>query len=307
MDSFLQSGEFHSALCAFLWAIAIILFRKAGQHTTPVVLNLFKNLLGLGFLVLTLLILGHPIIDSARHYSDWAILLLSGAIGIGVADTLLFASLNRLGAGRSAITECMYSPFVVLCSVLYLREPVSGYLIIGLLLTVGAILIGAWNPSSRSEAMSNKTLMHGTLLGVSSAFLMAFGIVIAKPVLDNLPRESVWWATAVRMAGGIILLLVQASFRKHRQDVKAAFFNPQAWRIVVPAAFVGSYLATYFWISGFKYTYASVASILNQLSYIFVMIFATLLLREKLTARKIVAIFFGFIGSVTVVLAHQLA
>jgi drug/metabolite transporter (DMT)-like permease len=62
----------------------------------------------------------------------------------------------------------------------------------------------------------------------------------------------------------------------------------------MPAAVIGTYLALLFWIMGMKYTYTTIASVLNQMSVIFMLIFATLFLREPLTWRKVVAIGLGF-------------
>ena len=105
-----MSGEFFSTFCAVLWAVAIILYRKCGERVPPVALNVFKNTIAAVLFPLTMIVLGIPLFPSESTLTDWAVLLLSGAIGIGIADTCLFASLNRIGAGRSAIVESGYSP-----------------------------------------------------------------------------------------------------------------------------------------------------------------------------------------------------
>ena len=50
------------------------------------------------------------------------------------------------------------------------------------------------------------------------------------------------------------------------------------------------------WIAGFKYTKASVAAILNQLSMIFAMVLATVILKEKLTRRKVLSVIVALTG-----------
>ena len=49
-------------------------------------------------------------------------LFASGVVGIAVADTLVFAGLNILGAGRAAVVDCSYAPILVLFSFLLLGE-----------------------------------------------------------------------------------------------------------------------------------------------------------------------------------------
>src|SRR5512142_3050641 len=94
MPSFFSTGEFYSIACALIWAVAVILFRKGGEHVPPLALNLFKDTVGLGLFLVTLPLLGVSL--TAHHPpSDWLVLLASGVLGIGFADTLFFACLNR--------------------------------------------------------------------------------------------------------------------------------------------------------------------------------------------------------------------
>ena len=60
MPELMHSGEFYSALCAVLWAIAVVLFRKSGEHVPPVALNLFKGVFGLLMFLPTMAVLGLP-------------------------------------------------------------------------------------------------------------------------------------------------------------------------------------------------------------------------------------------------------
>lgn len=293
-----MSGEFFSALCALLWAVAIILFRKSGEFVPPVALNVFKNTIATVLFPITMLLLGIPMFPDEATLTDWFVLLLSGAIGIGIADTFLFASLNRIGAGRSAIVESGYSPFVILCSFFYLREPVSATLLVAMVLMVGAIIIGVWNPEKRFADRNRRELRRGVMLGVTALILMAIGVVIAKPVLGH---TDAWWASAVRLFGGMGVLVVHGAFPRHRREVRRCFTPNRAWRVTVPAAIIGSYLAMFFWLLGMKYTETTTASVLNQLSTIFVIVLATIFLREKLTPRKVVAITMGFAGAVVAI------
>jgi drug/metabolite transporter (DMT)-like permease len=56
------------------------------------------------------------------------------------------------------------------------------------------------------------------------------------------------------------------------------------------------YFALLFWIAGFKYTYASLAAILNQTSVIFALILASVFLKERFTRRKLAAVVLAFAG-----------
>ena len=96
------------------WALAVVMMKWVGEKVHPVVLNLFKNTLGAILIGFTLIVIGEPLISPgfvARE--DYTRLIISGIIGIGLADILFLHSLNIIGAGISALVNTVYSPFVI--------------------------------------------------------------------------------------------------------------------------------------------------------------------------------------------------
>jgi len=68
----------------------------------------------------------------------------------------------------------------------------------------------------------------------------------------------------------------------------------------VPAALLGSYLALLAWIAGMKYALTGSAAILNQTSTIFILLFASLILKEAMTRRKTLAAALALAGIILV-------
>ena len=60
------------------------------------------------------------------------------------------------------------------------------------------------------------------------------------------------------------------------------------WPIILVASVLSAYLAMMFWLGGFKYADASVASVLNETSNIFIVLLAALFLKEKISAIEVV-------------------
>jgi drug/metabolite transporter (DMT)-like permease len=297
---FLEAGEFYALACAALWAVAVILFRKTGETIEPVALNLFKAVVGSSLFLITMLVLGAPLFPQSATLADWLVLLGSGALGIAVADSIFFASLNRLGAGRSAIVNCLYSPAVVLCSALYLGEPRGPWLFPAMLMMGAAILVGTWSPEDDASGKEERSKLRlGVILGVVAMLTMAAGIVWAKPVLD---RSDPLWATTVRLLGGLIFLGIQGMLPRWRPGVVAVFRPGPHWKVAIPGAVIGTYFALFLWILGMTYTQTNTASVLNQSSTIFVLALATIFLREPLTWRRGAAIIIGMAAAVLVAL-----
>lgn len=291
----LAIGELFALLCALFWAVAVLLFRKGGEQVPPVALNVYKGAVAILLFALTLPLFGQPFLPPRQAATDYVVLLVSGAIGIGVADSIFFASLNRLGATGSAVVDCVYGPFVVLLAWSWLGDPLPLTVLGALALMVAAILVGLYEPRAAGAAADRAALRAGIALGVLSMFLTAAGIVLAKPVLGHC---DVLWATLVRLIGGQLVLVTHLVRARHRASVRRAFTPGPLWKVLLPSALLGSYLAMIFWIAGMKYTRVSVAGILNQTATLFVPLLAALFLRERLTLRKGIAVVMGFAGAV---------
>ena len=63
---------------------------------------------------------------------------------------------------------------------------------------------------------------------------------------------------------------------------------------------LGGYIAMAYWLGGLKLTQASIASALNQTYIVFTLVFAALILRERITPLRVVAIFTALAGAVMV-------
>jgi len=117
-------GEFYALVCALLWASAVVLYKYIGDSLSANTLNLVKNIIGLSLLLPTALIF-EGLALPALSLNEWLIVIASGYFGIAVADTWYLQALRYLGAGRTAIVASLYSPFVVILSIIFLGEQLA--------------------------------------------------------------------------------------------------------------------------------------------------------------------------------------
>ncbi len=285
------AGEAMALLTALIWAFAVILFKRTGETVHPVALNLFKGTFASILIPITMIILGNELFRDVPFW-HYLVMLGGGALGLGVADTLFFMSLNRLGASRSAIVDCAYAPSMIIMAVIILGDRLTILQIVGVVLIVAAVLVG--NKPERTSGETKKDIALGVIFGVVAMVTMSFSIVSIKPVLDNSP---VLWAMELRLLGGNIMLLLMLPFFKKRMMILKSAFHPKGIRYMIPAAFFGTYLALILWLGGMKYaSNVSIASSLNQTSNIWIFIFAALMLREKIDRHRAMGIIFGVIG-----------
>ncbi|MBT3200021.1 MAG: DMT family transporter [Phycisphaerales bacterium] len=287
-------GELYSLGAAVTWAFSVILFKKSGESVHPVALNMFKSILAIVLLLPVLFLRSEFLYDSASG-ADYILLLFSGVIGIAIADSLVFKGLNLLGAGLSSIINCLYSPFIILFSVLFIGESLGCVQVLGVLLIISAVLTAT---SLKGRGSVNR---HDLILGVICCSLamaiMGISIVMVKPLLD---RSPVLWATGVRLVGGAAGLCVHLLIHPKRRAIIKSMICARSWKYTLGGSFLGGYLAMILWVGGMKYTQASTAAALNQTSNIFVFLFAAWFLKERITVLRALAICAAVLGALLV-------
>lgn len=284
-------GEIFAFVTAIVWASAVIFFKKSGETVHPVALNFFKNLLAIVLLIPTIYLFDGWFFKGFTR-DEIILLLVSGALGIGIADTLFFKCLNLLGAGLSAIVDCLYSPSIIFLAFLWVGERLGKFQMVGVVMIISAVL--TITRVDKSGHLNKRDLLLGILWGALAMFTMAIGIVMIKPLLDRSPLLPL---SEIRLFGGGLILAVVLIFHPDRRKIATPHLTPRGWAYLLAGSVLGAYCALLLWLAGMKYTQASIAAALNQTSNIFIFIFAALFLKEAITRRKVVGIILGVAGA----------
>lgn len=284
-------GEVYALVCAVVWASAVVMYKHVSETMTANTLNLTKNVIGLGLLLPTALLVEQLNIPQLP-WQTWLIVAASGYVGIALADTLFIQALRVIGASRTAVVASLYSPFVVLLSILFLGERLNVWQGLGFVMILAGILTVIYQRSKQEVDLP--LLIKGAAMAAFSVFLTAGGVVAMKPVLSN---DSFFWLVTFRMAAGVLGMLLYISVRgKLVATYCSVFKQSHQWGAIITASVLGAYLAMLLWLAGFKYTSASIASVLNETSSIFIVLMAALFLKEPLTVRKILGVGLAFSG-----------
>ncbi|MES0873574.1 DMT family transporter [Sinimarinibacterium thermocellulolyticum] len=288
-------GELYATGCAFAWAIAVILFKKSGEHLPPFALNLVKTAMVLPLFALTILVVEGPALPAIPR-ADLGVIVLSGVLGIAAGDTLYFRGLNAIGASRMAVAQALYSPFVILLSMVWLGERLSAWQFAGVGLVLSGIVLVTWR--AEREAVDARALRIGVAWAVFSVFLMALGVVIAKPMLE---QHSFLWVVTLRVAAGFLGMFAIAVGRRQLAALWRAYRGVTHWPAIVAGGITGTYLSMMMWLAGYKYTQASIAAVLNELAAVFILPLAVIFLREPVRARQAVGVLLALAGVALVV------
>jgi drug/metabolite transporter (DMT)-like permease len=290
-------GKIMAMLCAVVWAGAVILFKLAGDRIRPLALNLYKTALTVTLLFPLLLLLRVPLIPAAISSRHWLAVAFSGILGIAISDTLFFACLNRLGAGMTAIVDALYAPFVMTATWLFLLQKPRPEQIGGAMLVIAAVLVVAYRKSG--SPLPTKRIVSGIFFGASAMAIMAVSIVLMQPVLS---RVSVFWVTELRMLAALAVLLVMFAWQKDRRQLLAPLWQKGSRHYAFWGALLGNLLSMTLWVGAFKFTAVNSAAVLNQTNTVFVVVLASVFLKEAFSRRRLLATILAVAGSLLVLL-----
>jgi len=294
-------GEILSLGSAITWGISVSLFKIIGNSVSPYILNPLKNTIGTILFVLTTLLISDISAVNSLSTNETLILALSGIIGITIADVLFLISLNILGTSRSAIINTIYSPMVIMLAYFILDESLTFADIVGGLMILLSILYLSFNQEKSNISNLNK----GLIIGILAYSLMALGIIMVKPILNRFSNsiEMQLWIIIFRLIPGTLLSYITMSFMMKKKEIILQLSNKKIWPIILLGSFLGTYVGFAMWVIGMAKTSASIASILNQTSTIFIAFFGWLILKETFSRKMMICFFISIIGAFIIIIA----
>ncbi|MTJ03038.1 DMT family transporter [Idiomarina piscisalsi] len=193
------TGQLAALLAASFWAVATILYHRAGSHFSPLQMNLVKGVIATPLLLVISLFLGSSLTIT---YGLW-LLALSGIIGITIGDSCHFAALRRLGPWHAMLLEYLAPPLAAFMAWLFLADSLSAIEITGAVVTLSGVL---WVVSEKAPDKQPVLSLSGVLFGCGAALCQATGLVMAFSVLQSEQMNAID-AAFVRLAAGSVLLV----------------------------------------------------------------------------------------------------
>ncbi|WP_366048668.1 DMT family transporter [Microcoleus sp. PH2017_11_PCY_U_A] len=287
-------GEIAALGAAFVWALSSTIWQRVGQQIPAVVLNLLKGAIALIMLLATVIILGKSL--PAVNPNILTMLLISGALGIGIGDTAFFIVLKYLGARRALLLETLSPPLTALLGLIFLQEKLSPIACTGIFLTISGI---AWVIAERTAetTLPSKHLWQGLGISLLGQTAHAAGSVLSRAAFAQIDVDPLWTA-ALRLSGGMAVMLcfLNPTNLNSFQQLKA----PKILGAIILAAFLGTYLGIFLQQTSLKYAPAAIAQALSSTSPLFVLPLAVLA-GEKVSLRAVLGVVWA-IGGIALLL-----
>ena len=288
----LNIGDIYALMAAICWSSGVILFEISGRTLNSIQINFLKNIIGLIGFVFVLLCTGSLCISYTSH--EYWLLGFSALLGVALGDVFLLAGLKRLGSGMYAVVGTTYTMFVFLFAFLMFQEIISLQVYAGGTLVILGIVIRS---STDVKSNRNNQYYKGIVYVLLAQGLTAYSILLVRPVMEEHPVIHI---AMIRFGIGVLFnighILLLNGIKSLLETIKIGFKNPT----MIAGAFMGTFLAVIFWMSGFKYTLAGRAAIYNQLSTIFITLLAAIFLKEKMNSKSWIAVGLAVVGAVLV-------
>lgn len=226
------------------------------------------------------------------------VLALSAMIGIFIGDTLLYATLKRIGPRRTGILFTTNAPITVIVGYFFLNESLPVATTAGCILIMVGVLLAVFcgTASSQKHAFEKVqgSLASGLVLGFLSALCQSLSVLIARPVMasgvDAVAASALRVGTAA-MALNLILLL-----KPSRTDRMAAPVTGRLMWLTCMSGIVGMALGMTFLLFALAHGSAGLVSTLSATSPILILPILWIATRERPAPGAWVGAFLAVFG-----------
>ena len=293
-----QYFGFGAALsAAIFWSIAVIIFKSASEEISPFLITALKNTIATICFIFLFYFTDISIWYDGFDKLDYFKILVSGILGMGLADVIFLYALSKIGANRIALINCFEPVVIYILSFLFLNTVLSNQQFFGFMIVVIAILI--INYEKDMDDINPNLKRQGIMLQITAVVLSSIGIVLIKPVLSKVSGQIniQLWVTAFRLLPGVFVAWIIFLFQKNKIKLLRPLKKSSILKKIIISSGLGTFVALSFWIIGYaNIKHPPVASILGQTSVIFIIFLSWVFLKEKITSIRLIAMFFALIG-----------
>jgi drug/metabolite transporter (DMT)-like permease len=259
-------GELAALSAAAIWAVSATIYGQIGKTISPLLLNLSKGILAIGYLLITMILTGQQFHLVARQ---WWLLLISGFVGVALGDTVFFMAINAIGARLTLLISILSPVITAILASFYLHEHLSGFSYAGIVIVVlgiaGVII------DRTQQAANSQQYWQGIGYALLSALANSIASICSRQaMLDG--DLSPTLTTLIRLIAGTsgILILLFLVPQKHRIS---AVIDRTMWLRLGITAFFSTYIGISLQQTALKFSAAGIAQTLGATSPLFVLVF----------------------------------
>lgn len=282
-----------AALCtAVCWTVTALCFEYSAKKVGSLTVNLFRLYLAfLLFVIFSYLFRGRTLPTDATGYT-WFWLGLSGVIGFVVGDLFLFKAFVIIGSRTSMLVMALVPPVTALAGFLILRERLSVYHLIGMVMTTGGVAVVVLTRKDGGKELKHP--VKGIVYACIGMLGQAVGLVLSK---YGMGEYNAFSATQIRIIAGMIGFTVLFFYWNAWGEFGASFKNRPAMIALIVGTVFGPFLGVYMSLVAVQNTSTGIASTIIAIVPVLIIPFSIVLFKEKVNLREIIGAVVGVTGT----------
>jgi drug/metabolite transporter (DMT)-like permease len=258
-------GIAYALFTAVCWALAPIAHAAAGRRIGAFATNLWRALAATLMLIATVVVMGSSIPSGPAG----RMIAISGLVGVGVGDLLIYDAFVRLGPRRGVQLLALGPVFSFLLAWGWLGESVAPVAFAGAALVLAASAAAIWIERRSAQSTEPGTVtVRGLMSAIGGAALLGFGAVLARQAWKLDPGMDPIGAATVRVGAATVMLWVIPVFQGRGafgRLVAPLADKPLLIRLGIGTLF-GPYLGMLTYVAAFRHLEAGLVSSLVALS-----------------------------------------
>jgi DME family drug/metabolite transporter len=272
-------------LASVAFSFASTLFADFSKKISAKWINCFK--LSVGFVCFSSAAL---VVRGEVSHSTLPYYILSGAIGLFLADHFLCTAFSKLGSSRTLLIFSFSPLFVAAWSFVFWGEKLSLQKFVAILffmLCVYTLALEKFKKDGRWELLAFVLGVFGILMDALANVITSYGFKLA-------PSDSVMTVCALRGLGAFAMFLLIGPFIKVNFVSNFRALNPRNRSIAIGASVLGTFLSIVLWVSAVKRGNLTTLAAVGGANPLFAAFFEISMGKTQ-TSRHLALAFFFFI------------
>jgi drug/metabolite transporter (DMT)-like permease len=279
-------GELAALGASLCWAIAPILYREALLSTKPVSANIVRCATNAGVMVVLLLIFGLAGTLARLPLNTMILVIVSGAVGLGIGDTLYMLGLKYVGVSRAVPLAATYPLFGLIWATTLLGQPLSIVEVVGAVVIIFGIWLLSREKRREDTGIKGRLVFIGLAVSLATAVVWSVSITMMNVAVSGETALGANYAIiTLRIASVALLLMLLAPFI----DKEHGFLKMK--RSTVIALCIGGLVANGVgWLLlnySFLNTTLTRATVISSTSPLFAAVAGFTLFHEKMTTKAV--------------------
>ncbi len=290
-------GSAISLVAAFLWAIAINVYKSQSKEATPLAITAMKMWLSLVVMAVLVIV---PFRVTPFYMPPDSIVYLASSVTIGLVfgDIAYLTSQERIGVSYAYPIATTYPIVTYIIAIFIVGEEILVTRFLGIILAVAGVML-----ISREQAVSNnrnrlKTFDKvGIVLAIITILCWSVGSVLLQLGVENVDPIDANFVRMLFGSGIIVPIFLGAIHNGMSKPTR------RATKIILAAAFFGMAIGSLLYTYAVKLVGATIAAVLGSVSPLFALPISILFLKEDYSNKSILGVVLTVVGVVLVVLA----